>query len=364
IESGSIDWAHAESLAFAAILADGTPIRLTGQDTERGTFSQRHLVLHDVKSGERFIPHQSIAAARASFAVYNSPLSENAALAFEYGYSAHAPSTLVLWEAQFGDFINGAQVIVDQFIVSGQAKWRQRSGLVLLLPHGYEGQGPEHSSARLERFLQLAANDNIRVANITTSAQYYHLLRRQAASLASDPRPLVVMTPKSLLRNPKAASSIEELADVPFQSILADDRGKVIEATRLVVCSGKVYVDLVKSPQYEAAQDVVVVRVEELYPFPERELREVLETYPHIEEIVWTQEEPQNMGAWAYLSQRLGATLPQDVVLGYVGRPELASPAEGSIDLHNAEQSRIVEAALIGKPDHTVAPRREGVKHG
>ena len=223
---GGIDWGFAETLAFAAILADGTPIRLAGQDSERGTFSQRHDVLHDAKTGAAYIPLQAIPQARASFAIYNSPLSEASALGFEYGYSVHAPDTLVLWEAQFGDFANAGQVIIDQFIAAARAKWRQLPGLVLLLPHGYEGQGPEHSSGRLERFLQLAAEDNLRVVNCTTAAQYFHLLRAQAKLLDAAPRPLIVMTPKSLLRHPKAGSSLSDLADGSFQPVLVDDQGK------------------------------------------------------------------------------------------------------------------------------------------
>lgn len=364
LETGGIDWAHAEMLAFAATLADGTPIRLTGQDTERGTFSQRHLVLHDVRTGDRYTPLQALPEARASFAVHNSPLSENAALGFEYGYSAHAPGALVLWEAQFGDFANGAQVIIDQFIASGQAKWRQESGLVLLLPHGYEGQGPEHSSARLERFLQLAARDNMRIANVTTSAQYFHLLRRQAALLGGEPRPLVVMTPKSLLRNPLAASSLEDLTDVTFQPVLADhaspERGGDVQ--RAVLCSGKVYYDLISSELYREMDRIPVLRLEELFPFPAPQLTDFLSAYPALQRLIWVQEEPRNMGAWSFVVPRLGKLLGPEIEIGYVGRPDRASPAEGSIDLHNVEQARIVEAALKGEPDVWLR-RREEVRH-
>ncbi len=263
-----IDWGHAEILAFGSILEDGTPIRLTGQDTERGTFSHRHLMLHDPVGGGHLVPLQALPTARASFAVHNSPLSENAALGFEYGYSMHAQGALVLWEAQFGDFGNSAQVIIDQFLVAGNAKWSQTPSLVLLLPHGYEGQGPEHSSARLERFLQLAANDNIQVVNCTTAAQFFHLLRRQAARLKTHPRPLVVMTPKSLLRHPRAGSSLVDLTTGGFQTVIDDTEADVGKVTRLVLCSGKVYVDLVGSELREKANRIAIGRIEQLYPFP------------------------------------------------------------------------------------------------
>ena len=348
---GKIDWAHAETLAFAAILSDGTPIRLTGQDAERGTFSQRHLVLHDAKTGVPLIPLQTLPTARASFAVYNSPLSEAAAVGFEYGYSVHAPGTLVLWEAQFGDFANGAQVLIDQFIAAARAKWRQVPALALLLPHGYEGQGPEHSSARLERFLQLAAGDNLRVANCTTAAQYFHLLRRQAALLTIDPRPLVLMTPKSLLRHPLAASTIEELANGTFQPVLDDPRRaeEPDGVTRLVLCSGKVAIDLEGAEARVGARGVAVARVEQLAPFQNSALRALLDRYPNLTEIVWVQEEPRNMGAWSFMEPRLRQLVTQierPVPVRYIGRPERASPAEGSAERHAAEQARIVNAAF------------------
>ncbi|HEX6292538.1 MAG TPA: 2-oxoglutarate dehydrogenase E1 component [Herpetosiphonaceae bacterium] len=349
-EGRAIDWGHAETLAFASILADGTPIRLTGQDSERGTFSQRHVVLHDVKTGARYAPHQALPAASATFAVHNSPLSENAALGFEYGYSMHAPGVLVLWEAQFGDFANGAQVIIDQFIVSGRAKWGQTPSLVLLLPHGYEGQGPEHSSARLERFLQLAADGNIRVANCTTAAQYFHLLRRQAALLERSPRPLVVMTPKSLLRHPRAAAALDDLADGRFQPVIVETLGvgRDEQVTRLILCSGKVYVDLIAKAEEAAADNLAIVRVEELYPFPGEDLRAAIERFPKLGEIVWLQEEPRNMGAWSFVAPRLGELLSRDIELQYAGRAEAASTAEGSLALHTVEQTRIITAALEG----------------
>lgn len=348
---GGIDWAHAETLAFAAILADGTPIRLSGQDSERGTFSQRHLVLHDSMTGERFIPLHTIPQARAAFAVYNSPLSEAAVLAFEYGYSSHAPGTLVLWEAQFGDFANSAQVIIDQFIVSGRSKWSQDPALILLLPHGYEGQGPEHSSARLERFLQLAATDNIRIANPTTAAQYFHLLRYQAVTLSVHPRPLVVMTPKSLLRNPRAGSSLNELADRRFQQVLSlgDDAPPPQDVTRLVLCSGKVAIDLLSSGELEkTGGSVDLLRVEMLYPFPADDLRARISRYPNLQEIVWMQEEPQNMGAWTFVAPRLRAIVDSAMPITYVGRAESASTAEGLHSAHTIEQQRIIREAVQG----------------
>jgi 2-oxoglutarate dehydrogenase E1 component len=350
-----IDWAHAELLAFASLLAEGIPIRLTGQDTIRGTFSQRHVAFYDFETGERVIPLQQMPATRASFAVYNSPLSEAGPLGFEYGYSVQAPDALVLWEAQFGDFANVAQVIIDQFIVSGWAKWRQRSALVLLLPHGYEGQGPEHSSARLERFLQLAAEDNVRIANCTTAAQYFHLLRRQAILRTVDPRPLIVMTPKSLLRHPRAMSPMRELAEGRFQPVLDDPtaRQRPDDVTRLILCSGKVYVDLVTSQFAATASHVAIVRVEELYPFPGDELAAILRQYPNARDVVWLQEEPKNMGAWTYMQPRLQPLL-NGRTLRYIGRPERASPAEGFAEMHEQEQARIIAEAFAGVPEPAV----------
>jgi 2-oxoglutarate dehydrogenase E1 component len=346
IEEGKIDWAQAESLAWASLLYQGVPIRLTGQDTERGTFSQRHLVFHDSQSGERYAPIQNLPKAEVTFELHNSPLSETAALGFEYGYSAQAPETLVLWEAQFGDFVNGAQVIVDQFITSGLAKWGQTSRLTLLLPHGYEGAGPEHSSGRLERFMQLGAEGNIRVANCTTPGQYFHLLRRQA--LIKKRRPLVVMTPKSLLRLPAAVSSIEDLCDGHFQPVLDDPTlpASRDDVTRLVLCSGKVFYDIVSHEARAGCSNVAVARVELLYPFAENELRALMASYPNLETVVWAQEEPKNMGARATMESRLGWILPDRVRYEYVGRQFRASPGEGYSAAHRAEQSRIVRAAL------------------
>ncbi|HEU0027786.1 MAG TPA: 2-oxoglutarate dehydrogenase E1 component [Ktedonobacterales bacterium] len=356
---GGIDWGLAETLAFAAILADGTPIRLAGQDTERGTFSQRHDALHDAETGEVYIPLQALPQARASFAIYNSPLSEAAALGFEYGYSVHAPGALVLWEAQFGDFANAGQVLIDQFIAAARAKWRQLPGLALLLPHGYEGQGPEHSSGRLERYLQLAAEDNLRVVNCTTAAQYFHLLRAQAKLLAVAPRPLIVMTPKSLLRHPKAGSSLRDLTEGAFQPVLDDARARPEAVRRLILCSGKVAVDLeaAMAGQPESREWVAVARVEQLYPYPEAALAATLRRYPHLGEVVWLQEEPRNMAAWNYIAPRLAAQLPAGVTLRYVGRPERASTAEGLPDAHAAEQARIMGEALGGERPASVETR-------
>ncbi len=351
-----IAWSHAEALAYASLLCEGHPIRYTGQDVERGTFTQRHLVFHDPETGKTFAPIQNLPKAEASFAIHNSPLSEQAGVGFEYGYSIHATETLVLWEAQFGDFANGAQVIIDQFIASGNAKWQQTPSLVLLLPHGYEGQGPEHSSARIERFLQLCAGDNMIVVNCSTPAQYYHVLRRQGAQLQSNPRPLVIMTPKSLLRHPRAVSSLSDLAQGTFQSVLDDPRGaeRKADVTRLLLCSGKIYIDLVYGgsatkfevrPEYTNGTNVAIARVEELYPFPADALTALLATYPNLREVVWVQEEPRNMGAWTFLAPRLSALLPAGVTLRYTGRPEAASPAEGKIKAHEREQARIVTEA-------------------
>ena len=349
-EGGGLEWAHAEALAFASLLVEGVPIRLTGQDTERGTFSQRHLVLHDVTTGARYAPIQHLPGAQAPFELHNSPLSELAALGFEYGYSAEVPEALVLWEAQFGDFANGAQVIIDQFIVAGRVKWAERSRLVLLLPHGYEGQGPEHSSARVERFLQLAGQQNIRVANPTTPAQYFHLLRRQA--ILAEQRPLVVMTPKSFLRNPLALSPAEDLADGCFRQVLEDPAAasRREEIERLVLCSGKVYYDAIGSDARRAATRVALARVELLYPLPKDDLTSLVASYPNLRELVWLQEEPRNKGPWRYIAHHLRALAPRrpdgEIGLSYVGRPERASSAEGYPAAHLAEQGRIVREAL------------------
>src|ERR1019366_5052317 len=306
----TIDWAHAEALAFSSLLTEGTPLRLTGQDTERGTFSQRHMVLHDAKTGQTVCPIQTLPGALAPLELHNSPLSELACLGFEYGYSQEAPETLVLWEAQFGDFVNSAQVIVDQFIVSGLAKWGQTSRLTLLLPHGYEGSGPEHSSARLERFLALAAEGNIRVASPTTPAQYFHLLRRQAR--VAKQRPLVIMTPKSLLRLAQATSSIADLAEnTRFRPVLTEPGVDEAQVTRLALCTGKIYYDLVGHPDRAAHPGLAVARIELLYPFPEGQVLELIRSYPQLREVVWVQEEPRNMGAREHMFPRLMQIMPE-----------------------------------------------------
>ncbi len=346
LENGGIEFGHAEALAFASLLTDGIHIRLTGQDTERGTFSHRHLVLHDEKTGLPYCPMQNVKGAKAPFELYNSPLSEIACLGFEYGYSAATPSALILWEAQFGDFANAGQVIIDSFITSGEAKWGQTSRLTLLLPHGYEGSGPEHSSARIERFLALAAEGNIRIANPSTAAQYFHLLRRQA--LIAKPRPLIVFTPKGLLRLDRASASPEELTDGSFHFILddptAEDRREKVE--RLILCTGKVYFDMDASELRASAENVAIARVELLYPFAKEQLTGLIASYPNLKELVWTQEEPRNMGGWKVMSRRLPDVLPEGVELGYVGRPTRASTGEGYSVAHAREQERIVLTAL------------------
>jgi multifunctional 2-oxoglutarate metabolism enzyme len=343
-DAGGIVWAHAESLAFASLLTEGIPIRLTGQDSQRGTFSQRHLVLHDPKTGQQHCSMQHLPGSLAPMELHNSPLSEMACLGFEYGYSQEGPETLVLWEAQFGDFVNGAQVIIDQFIVSGMAKWGQTSRLTLLLPHGYEGSGPEHSSARLERFLQLAAEGNIRVANPTTPAQYFHLLRRQAR--IAKQRPLVVMTPKSLLRLPQATSHLSELAEGRFQPVLPEPDIDPQGIERLILCSGKVYYDLVGHADRTAASKIAIARMELMYPFPQGEVLKLVESFPKLREVVWAQEEPRNMGARAFMSPRLLQILPEHLDFGYIGRQERAASGEGYPIAHSLEQNRIVSTAL------------------
>ncbi len=341
----TIDWALAEQLALASILEDGIAIRVTGEDVERGTFGQRHAVLHDVSTGQTFTPLQALPQARAAFDIYNSPLTENAAIGFEYGYNVQEPKRLVIWEAQYGDFINGAQVMIDEFLTAARAKWGQTPSLVLLLPHGSEGQGPDHSSARLERFLELAAETNLRIANPTTAAQYFHLLRRQAALLETDPLPLVVMTPKSLLRHPRAASSLRDLAEGHWQSVIDDAqaRQQPDQVRRLILCNGKVYFDL--SEQRDKSGAIAIARVEQLYLFPVEELQRVLDGYPQLREVVWLQEEPENMGAWTTIRRPLENLIGGRWPLRYIGRPANASPAEGSSTRYAANQKIMVERA-------------------
>lgn len=347
---GKVEWAAAEALAFATILKDGTPIRLTGQDSERGTFAQRHIVLHDTMTNETFSPLHRIPKAQASFAVHNSPLSEGGVIGFEYGYNLFAPETLVIWEAQYGDFANTAQPFFDQFISAARAKWGQKSGLVLLLPHGYEGQGPEHSSARLERFLQLAAENNWTVANLTSAAQYFHILRRQAGILGTEfVRPLVIMTPKSLLRHPLTASAGTELSEGYFQSVVEQPQtGRNInEVKRLVLTTGKMAVDLaVKVEEIKGNQnldEVHIIRIEQLYPFPKEQVREIIQRYPNLREIIWVQEEPKNMGSWHYIAPILIELASGILEVGYIGRPHRSSPAGGDPLVHKKEQERIIE---------------------
>jgi 2-oxoglutarate dehydrogenase E1 component len=351
MDEGGIEFGHAEALAFASLLTDGVHVRLTGQDTERGTFSNRHLVLHDEKTGLRYAPIQNLNEAKAPLELHNSPLSEIACLGFEYGYSAASPESLVLWEAQFGDFGNAAQVIIDSFIVSAEAKWGQTSRLTLLLPHGYEGAGPEHSSARIERFVQLAAEGNIRIANPSTAAQYFHLLRRQAHIRKA--RPMVVFTPKGLLRLPRASSTLEELTSGSFRFVLDDPRAEGLrdKVERLVLCTGKIYYDIDAAPKREEVENVAIARVELLYPFAKEQLNELIAGYPNLREITWVQEEPRNMGAWSVMQRRMPELLPESVELGYIGRPPRASPGEGYAVAHTKEQERIVLTALMGRAD-------------
>jgi 2-oxoglutarate dehydrogenase E1 component len=343
LEDAAIDWGHAEALAYGSLLVDGIPIRLSGQDVQRGTFSQRHLVLHDSVTGETFTPMQHLDAATASFEAYNSPLSEYACVGFEYGYSAAAPEALVLWEAQYGDFANGAQIVIDQFISSGLSKWRETSRLTLLLPHGYEGNGPEHSSARLERFLQQAAQENLRIANCTTAGQYFHLLRRQA--LDATARPLVIVTPKGLLRFKGATSALAELTDGSFRPVLDDPRTDKDTVRRLVLCSGKIYYDLTGHEVYGAGGWISIARIEQLYPFPSDAVAALIASYPSLDEVVWAQEEPQNMGPWRSIRHRLEEACAGRP-LRYIGRTWRASPSEGYPTAHLIEQDRIVRTAL------------------
>ncbi len=349
----SIDWAAAEELAMATILADAVPIRFTGEDVERGTFSHRHAVYHDAVSGERHVPLQALPQAKASFEICNSPLSEYACVGFELGYNLQEPARLVMWEAQYGDFINGAQIILDEYLTSGRAKWGMAPSLVLLLPHGYEGQGPDHSSARLERFLNAAADTNMRIANCTTAAQYFHLLRRQAMLLGTDPLPLVVMTPKSLLRHPFTASAPADLAEGVFHSVIDDEAAGARSATvrRLALCSGKVAVDLLTSERRKDNANVAVVRVEQLYPFPTDAIRDVIERYPNLREVCWVQEEPENMGAWEFARPLLESVVDGRHPLRYIGRSRNSSPSEGSSSWHAANQRAIVDQVFEAKTE-------------
>ena len=347
-DTRTIDWATAEELALASIVADGIPIRLTGQDTERGTFNQRHAVLYDAGTGERYIPLQALPQAKAAFEVHNSPLSENAAVAFEYGYNVQEPGRLVIWEAQYGDFINGAQTMIDEFILSARSKWGLTPSLVMLLPHGLEGQGPDHASGRPERFLQLAAFVNVRIVNCTTAAQYFHLLRLQANLLQTDPLPLIVFTPKSLLRHPLVASSLRDLAEGRFRRVIddAEARRQPDRVRRLILASGKIAVELLASPGRSRGAAVAICRVEQLYPLAEDDLLPVLEAYPRLEEVVWMQEEPRNMGAWEFIKLQLDRLIAGRWPLHYIGRPRRSSPAEGSSAWHSVTQTTLIHQAF------------------
>ena len=347
-ENAKIDWATAEELAFATILEDRIPIRLTGQDSIRGTFSQRHAVFYDARTNQGHIPLQKLPQASASFEVLNSPLSEAAAIGFEVGYNVIAPERLVIWEAQYGDFINNAQSVIDEFLLSGRAKWGLTPSLVLLLPHGNEGQGPDHSSGRMERFLGLAAETNVRIVYPSTAAQYFHLLRRQALLLKTDPLPLIVFTPKGLLRHPLTASSTHDFTTGGWQRVINDQSlpGKKEDVKNLTLCSGRIYVDLVGSDLRQENPDDAIVRVEQLYPFPKKELEEVIAEYPNLERLIWIQEEPLNMGAWNYLRPHLRLLLGDRLTLHYVGRPESSSPAEGSTTLYRINQQSLIEQAF------------------
>ncbi len=362
LDARTIDWSTAEELALASILAEGVPIRLTGEDVKRGTFSHRHAVLIDAANGDAVVPLQRLPEAAASFEIHNSPLSENAVVGFEYGYSIEAPNHLVIWEAQYGDFINGAQVMLDEFVLSARAKWGQEPSIVMLLPHGHEGQGPDHVSARPERFLQLAADINLRIANCTTAAQYFHVLRRQALLLDKDPLPLVVFTPKSLLRHPMTASSPRDLAEGHWMQVIDDPELKPARAAepgasstpeqvrRLVFCTGKIAIDLLTSPHRAESAQVAVCRVEQLYPLPVRDMLRVIEGYPKLEDICWVQEEPENMGAWEHVRPVLAGLVGRKP-LALLARPRSSSPAEGSAARHAYAQERLIAQAFeVGKP--------------
>ena len=344
-----MDWGFAEAISIGSLVLDGFPVRLSGQDSGRGTFSHRHASMYDTQTGERWSPLTELRNAEnqaARFYVFDSSLSEMGVLGFEYGYSVIAEDDLVMWEAQFGDFSNGAQVIIDQYIAASEDKWQQKCRLVMLLPHGYEGQGPEHSSARLERYLQLCAENNLQVCYPTTPAQYFHLLRRQVKQEIV--RPLIVMTPKSLLRLPAASSTVEELTNGGFQPVIDDarinDKSKV---KRVVVCSGKVFYDLEAGRADANDNRTAIIRLEQFYPFPKSKLQEVFASYSNVTEIFWTQEEPQNMGGWTFVESRIREITPENINLKYVGRVASASPATGSYAIHELEQKQIVEQSLI-----------------
>jgi 2-oxoglutarate dehydrogenase E1 component len=356
-------WPLAELLSFGSLLVEGTPVRLSGQDSRRGTFSQRHSIVFDARTGEPYSPLNGLGPKQARFDVYDSLLSEAAVLGFEFGYALDAPHTLVMWEAQFGDFANGAQVIIDQFIAASESKWQRDSGVVMLLPHGYEGQGPEHSSARLERYLQLCAEDNMQVCYPSTPAQYFHLLRRQVKRAFR--KPLIVMTPKSLLRQKAANSPLDEFVKGRFQEILDDTEVDAGRVRRVLLCSGKVYYDLRERRAEAEAKDIAIVRVEQFYPYHEEALARALRRYRKAKEWVWVQEESQNMGGWSFMEPRLRSLGYQ---FDYVGRDASSSPATGSLAVHRREQKELVEAAIAGSTPHLVragsAPRSYAAANG
>ncbi|WP_217586078.1 2-oxoglutarate dehydrogenase E1 component [Lentibacillus saliphilus] len=352
LEDGNkVDWGAGEALTYASILSDGIPIRLTGQDSERGTFAHRHMVLHDIKTGDTYSPLHGLTDVEVSFDIRNSPLSEAGVLGFEYGYSVQSPKTLVIWEAQFGDFANAGQVIFDQFISSARAKWGDVSNMVMLLPHGYEGQGPEHSSARLERFLQMAAENNWIVANVTSAAQFFHLMRRQAAMRGrEEARPLIVMSPKSLLRNQRVASPAQAFSEGRFQPLRDQPNLKVSKknATRLLIGTGKIMVDIEEALEQsdETYSWLRALRLEQIYPFPIKELQKEIKALPNLKEIVWVQEEPKNMGSWDFVDDYLRGALKEGQSLKYIGRPDRSSPAVGEPNIHKAEQQHIIQQAI------------------
>ena len=348
-EDISINWGYAETMAYGTLLSEGYPIRLTGQEVRRGTFSHRHACVFDTKTGMGFIPLSKIAKNYGTrFDIYDSLLSEEAVLGFEYGYSATWPSGLTIWEAQFGDFANGAQVVIDQFIVSAQHKWERLSGLVMLLPHGYEGQGPEHSSARIERFLQLCASENIQVCVPSSPKQIFHLLRRQA--IRKMRTPLVVISPKSLLRNPEAVSNIKELTDGYFECVIDDEIKDSKKVSKIIMCSGKVFYDLVKKRNDKKLNNIAIIRIEQLYPFPYDDLEEILTKYQNVNEFIWCQEEPLNQGAWfshRHRIQRVLDRIGEGYVVNLVSRPAAAAPAVGLMKLHLQQQEDLINEAIF-----------------
>jgi 2-oxoglutarate dehydrogenase E1 component len=348
-----IDWGCAEALAIGSLVLEGVPVRMSGQDVGRGTFSHRHAVLHDVENGARYVPLDNIRPGQSKFFIFDSMLSENACLGFEFGFSLADPHKLVIWEAQFGDFANGAQVIIDQFVSSSESKWQRMSGLVMLLPHGMEGQGPEHSSARLERYLQLCGDLNMQVCNFTTPAQYFHALRRQMHRPFR--KPLIVMSPKMLLRYKWAVSSLKDFTDGTFSTVLDEpapgttDVGVTVDparVTRVILCSGKVYYSLLAGRAEREIDTTALVRVEQLHPFPRQELGAILARYPKVQQVYWVQEESSNMGAWHFIFNQMRPVLPEGLPLSYVGRRAAASPATGSYKIHQQEEADLINRAF------------------